>query len=253
MRPGMGETVISSAASRPDLYAAADELTADIWPTYNIHGDVLSRYWPRLGADFAEFQFVLHDADTEEILGQGNAVPCVWDGTLAGLPEGIDAVVASAFAQPPWNARGPNVLSALAVEVPRAHQGRGISRQVLAAIKSVAAHHGFDTVIVPVRPVLKDRYPLTPIERYLRWLRPDGLPFDPWLRVHVHMGGEALKGAPHSLAITAPVAAWESWTDMAFPDSGEYVIPQGLATVAIDREADTGRYYEPNIWVRHAV
>ena len=38
---------------------------------------------------------------------------------------------------------------------------------------------------------------------------------------------------------------------MAFPESGDYVFPRGLATVAIDREADVGRYWEPNVWMVH--
>jgi hypothetical protein len=29
------------------------------------------------------------------------------------------------------------------------------------------------------------------------------------------------------------------------------VFPAGLATVHIDREADTGEYWEPNIWIIH--
>jgi hypothetical protein len=40
---------------------------------------------------------------------------------------------------------------------------------------------------------------------------------------------------------------------MAFPASGNYVFPQGLAPVTIDRNADTGRYWEPNVWMRHPV
>ena len=33
--------------------------------------------------------------------------------------------------------------------------------------------------------------------------------------------------------------------------SGDYVIPQGLSVLRIDREADLGTYVEPNIWIRH--
>jgi len=29
------------------------------------------------------------------------------------------------------------------------------------------------------------------------------------------------------------------------------VIPGGLATVRIDRDADLGTYWEPNVWVTH--
>jgi hypothetical protein len=49
------------------------------------------------------------------------------------------------------------------------------------------------------------------------------------------------------------VAEWQDWTAMVFPESGEYVIPQGLATVAIDVEGDVGLYYEPNVWLVHDV
>ena len=47
------------------------------------------------------------------------------------------------------------------------------------------------------------------------------------------------------------MAEWESWTGMAFPVSGDYVFPEGLATVHIDRDADLGRYWEPNVWMEH--
>jgi len=37
------------------------------------------------------------------------------------------------------------------------------------------------------------------------------------------------------------------------PESGDYVFPAGLATVHIDRDNDTGEYWEPNIWIIHQV
>jgi hypothetical protein len=49
------------------------------------------------------------------------------------------------------------------------------------------------------------------------------------------------------------VAEWEEWTGMAFPESGDYVVPGALVPVQIDRERDEGRYVEPNVWMRHAV
>ena len=51
--------------------------------------------------------------------------------------------------------------------------------------------HGLDALIAPVRPTWKERYPLTPIERYVLWRREDGLPYDPWLRTHERVGGES--------------------------------------------------------------
>ncbi len=46
-------------------------------------------------------------------------------------------------------------------------------------------------------------------------------------------------------------AEWEGWTGLAFPESGQYTFPRGLAPVWIDREADRGTYFEPNVWTRH--
>ncbi len=47
------------------------------------------------------------------------------------------------------------------------------------------------------------------------------------------------------------VADWEAWTGMRFPESGQYVVPGALNPVTIDREADQGRYIEPNVWMLH--
>ena len=38
---------------------------------------------------------------------------------------------------------------------------------------------------------------------------------------------------------------------MAVPESGEYTFPEGLATLAIDRQATRGTYWEPNVWMIH--
>ena len=41
------------------------------------------------------------------------------------------------------------------------------------------------------------------------------------------------------------------WTGIAYPENGDYWFPRGLATLTIDRDADRGRYWEPNVWMRH--
>ena len=56
-----------------------------------------------------------------------------------------------------------------------------------------------------------------------------------------------------SLRITGSVAEWEEWTETPFPESGTYVFPHCLAPLEVDREADLGSYWEPNVWVRHRV
>jgi hypothetical protein len=100
-----------------------------------------------------------------------------------------------------------------------------------------------------VRPTLKARYPLIPIERYLEWRRPDGKHFDPWIRVHERIGGEILAAAPESMEMDCPVSDWEEWTGMQFPDDGDYIVPQMLAPLYV--RDGRGRHVEPNVWLRH--
>src|SRR5262249_40303579 len=107
------------------------------------------------------------------------------------------------------------------------------------------------SVIAPVRPTWKERYPLIPIERYMHWRRPDGTHFDPWLRIHERIGGEIVAAAPRSMVIRAPAADGEAWRGFTFPDAGEYVFPHGLATLVVDD--GIGTHVEPNVWVLHTV
>lgn len=236
---------------QPELIDRLDFLDA-VWPEYNKHGNMLNRYWGRLWTDFPELQFALVDEETDEVLGKGHTIPCFWDGTVEGLPSGIDEVIAQGVR---LRERGelPNTLSALVAIVAPAHQGKDLSRVIVEGMGRLAALHGLGDLIAPVRPSMKSLYPLTPIERYVRWRREDGLPFDPWLRVHHRMNADLLRVAPQSLRIEAPVAEWEEWTGMAFPESGSYIVPDALQPVEIDREEDRGRYWEPNVWMRHRV
>lgn len=112
--------------------------------------------------------------------------------SLRDLIEVYDREVAMLEARIHGNAP-PTVLSALAAEVAPERQGRGVSRLVIGAMADVAGKAGLEALVAPVRPSWKDRYPLIPIEQYATWLRDDGLPFDPWLRVHVRLGATTLR------------------------------------------------------------
>jgi hypothetical protein len=237
---------VASAAERPELLEPAWERMRDVLPEYNNHGDVLNRYWGRLVDELPDFQF--HVADGDEPIARARSIPIRWDGTVEDLPAGIDGAIARGFDE-----GGANVLCALLIAVAVSSQRAGVSRFALEGMVGIARAHGFDALVAPVRPSWKERYPLAPIDRYATWRRADGLLLDPWMRVHERLGAEILKPEPHSLRITGTVAEWESWTSMAFPESGEYVFPHGLAPVTIDRDADRGSYWEPNVWMLHRV
>lgn len=240
------EVNVVTASERPDLVEPAWEQTKDTLPEFNNHGELLNPYWNRLEREHPDFQFFLLGAG-DEILVRGHSLPLHWNGSISDLPAGIDGAIQRGFD----DGRDPDTLCALLVAVRPDVQSRGLSATALKAMREIGRAHGLTGLIAPVRPSWKERYPLVPIERYAGWRRADGLLFDPWMRVHERLGATVLKPEPHSLRITGTVADWESWTQLSFPESGEYWFPRGLAPLTIDRDADQGRYWEPNVWMHH--
>lgn len=238
---------VFTAEERPDLWDRARSLFTGVWPEYNMHGNHTARYFGALYPKYAHLQILLYDVSQDIVVGRGRTIPFRWDGSIADLPAGIDAVGERAIDDP----APPTTLSALAAEVDTGSQRRGLSRLIIESMATVARRAGLAPLVAPVRPSWKDRYPLIPIDRYARWARPDGLPFDPWVRVHVRLGATLLGTEPRSLQIEAPVSDWEEWTGMTFPDDGEYVFPAGLAPLSVRQ--GIGSYWEPNIWMRHQV
>jgi GNAT superfamily N-acetyltransferase len=241
--------IVAPYTERPDLAARLDELE-DVWPEF-IHHAQLNRNWPRLREDFPDFQLVLYDEETDTIMGRGQTVPFRWNGRRNDLPDGVEGVMHRVFEE--GGGGEPTTLSALVAVVDPRYRGRGLSPLIIGGMRDVAARYGLNALVAPVRPTLKSRYPLTSIERYADWRRPDGELFDPWLRVHEQLGAKILHVCPGSLVVTGTVAEWEEWTGMAFPDSGAYVLEGALVPIEIDRKQDVGRYVEPNVWMKHPV
>jgi GNAT superfamily N-acetyltransferase len=238
--------LVASYAERPDLAERTAEI-ADAWPEF-VHHARLNRHWHRLRADYPELQLVLYDEQADVVVGRGATVPFRWDGSWEDLPDGVEGVFARVFEE---GGGEPTTLSAVVAVLDPNVRGRGLSSLLIEAMRAAAAASGLDGLVAPVRPTLKERYPLTPIERYLSWRRKDGQLFDPWLRVHERLGARILGVCPGSLVVTGTAAEWEDWTGMAFPDSGDYVVAGALVPIEVDLDADVGRYVEPNVWMRH--
>ena len=130
-------------------------------------------------------------------------------------------------------------------------RGEGLSGLLIQTMRRVAGAHGFDHLIAPVRPTWKERYPLVPIERYATWRRDDGLPFDPGSVSTNASAGASLRPPGTPRCSPRPWPNGSPGRKMAFPESGDYVIPGALSLVRIDRERDLGVHVEPNVWVRH--
>jgi GNAT superfamily N-acetyltransferase len=233
---------------RPDLRGAPG--LDGIWPEFMYHDPVANELFMRGVRESRELQFFVWDDERDEVIGRGNAVPAFWDGHADTLPDrGIEAALEARFAE---DAPFPNALCALQIMVAPSRRGEGLSRRMVERMHELGREHGYDRLIAPVRPSLKHRYPLTPMERYIEWRRSDGTHVDPWLRTHERLGAEIVKVAPESMRVPGTVADWEKWTEMEFPETGSYVVPGALVPVEIDRERDEGLYVEPNVWMVHS-
>jgi hypothetical protein len=237
-------------AERPDLADRWYEASDKVWPELMLHAAACNQYWGGLGRHYPDCQLYLLDDQTDTLVGVGNTVPVTWDGTVDGLPGGIDEVLTAAIGSYE-TAPAPTTLCALQAALLPGNTGRGLSTLIIRAMRDVATKRGLSGLIAPVRPNQKTLYPLTPIERYIRWRRPDGLPQDAWLRVHARLGEEIVRVAERSMVIEGTVEEWERWTGLTFPESGPYVVAGALVPITIDRAADRGLYVEPNVWMRH--
>jgi GNAT superfamily N-acetyltransferase len=236
-------------AERPDLAERGPESKA-VWPEYNLHGDVFDQWWTPLLEELPEYQFALYDDGADVVVAEAHTGPLAWDGDDGSLPAGIDDALERVVS---GRRAGGDVdtLCAFAAEVDPNARRRGLAAELLRGMRQLAGRRELRRLIAPVRPSWKERYPLAPIERYVGWRREDGQLLDPWMRLHERLGARVATALPRSMRITGTVRDWETWTDLALPESGSYVFPHGLAPVTVDRDADLGTYWEPNVWMIH--
>jgi len=233
-------------ADRPDLRELRFEtLSRRSFPEFMHHNQSGTRFWRRLYDDHPDFQLALVDGD--QLVAELHSVPMAWDGSDRDLPPGWDDAFRRAFESD----REPTVLCALAISVLPERRGEHLSRRMIQAMRAAARSGGLRQLIAPVRPTLKERYPLIPIERYVGWRRADGSHFDPWIRIHEDVGGEILRAAPESMIIEALASEWEEWTGLPLPADGTYIVPGMLAPLEV--RDGIGRHVEPNVWMRHSV
>ncbi len=238
---------------RTDARVWSDEQMADLFsdgfPAFITADRLAKQYIGRVREWFPEWNLILVDAEQAPV-ATGWGIPVRWDGTVADLPTGYTGATIRAVEGREQGIEADTLVICGAVVAGRL-KGCGLAGQLLAALRDTAVQAGLARVIAPVRPTLKQQYPLTPVETFMAWTRPDGTALDPWIRTHLRLGATILAAAAASQTMTGTVAEWEEWSGIALPSSGDYVIPQGLSVLHVDREADLGTYVEPNIWIRH--
>lgn len=238
-----------SLAERPDLIDPSADFNGSVWPAFMLESPIANGLFGRCFSDWPELQFVQLDGDGR-IVSTNNCMPLVWDGDDDHLPSGWEEQVVRSV-EDHDGGRVPDTLGAMQIVVDPTVRGGGHAGTMVLAMRAAARAHGWHALIACVRPTLKHRYPLVPIERYAHWRRDDGQPFDPWIRLHARLGGRIVRAAPESMTMRGTVAQWEGWTGLEFPESGDYVIDAATSPVRIDRERDEGVYHDQNVWMVH--
>ena len=244
----MAEYAVVTHGDRPDLHDQLPDAFREVWPEFIFHDAVASEFIARVDQYFAFFGILI--VDGEQVVAGGWGVPLAWDGRTDNLPNGYDSALVRSVEGYETDVT-PTTLSLMAIAVRSTRQGEGLSARVITALAERATSHGLSRLIAPIRPSLKASYPLTSMDDFSQWTRADGLHLDPWIRTHQRMGVSILATAPASMTIEGTVAEWESWAQMKFPQSGNYIVPGALDVVVIDRKLDHGVYVEPNLWMQH--
>ncbi|MDT6984361.1 N-acetyltransferase [Streptomyces lusitanus] len=241
---------IMSLAERPDRWPAVRDM-ADSWPVFVTEDLVGAACFPRIAAELPAYVLFAEDEDGE-VVATAHSVPFALRAPgRGGLPaRGWDQVLTWAFADLRAGVR-PDTVSAVAVTVAPHAQGRGLSALMLTAMRDNARAHGFGEVVAPVRPSAKHLQPRTPVEEYVRRMRPDGLPEDPWMRVHARAGATVERVAPASMTVSASLEQWRRWTGLPFDTDGPVEVPGALVPVHCDVAGGHAVYVEPNVWMRH--
>ncbi|MFF8832606.1 N-acetyltransferase [Streptomyces sp. NPDC015131] len=241
---------ISTLAERPELQGKLWEML-DLWPEFMRHDPIGWANIGRIVAELPEYVLVATDAGGA-VVARGFSVPFRLRAEGRGeLPAtGWDQVLLWAFSDR-RHGRVPDTVSAIEIAVAPGVQGRGVSARMLAAMRDNARRMGFGEVVAPVRPSGKHLEVGAPMREYAFRTREDGLPHDPWLRVHVRAGGVVEAVAPASMTIAHSVERWREWTGLPFDTDGPVEVEGALAPVRCEASSGYAVYVEPNVWVRH--
>lgn len=246
----MTNVVITTLTERPDFADRVFDFESP-WPEFMRQDKVADALLGQVRAAFPTYCVVATNGDGA-VVARGLSIPFCAEGPGRDpYPDGgWDAVLTWGFADVRAG-RTPTAVSALEIAIGKAYQGQGLSHRMLSALRDAASAQGHDTLVAPVRPNAKQRQQRVSMRTYLTQCRDDGLPADPWLRVHVRAGGRIVKVAPASMLIGGSLDQWRGWTGLPFDHDGEVEVPEALVPVRCDITHDFAVYVEPNVWIHH--
>jgi len=217
------------------------------FPEVILRSQIIKDYWGKLEKCFPQSQIFIID-ENKNLIGFMNAIPLFYDLPLTELPdEGWDWLMKKGIKDFENNLM-PNTLGGLQIIVTKEYQGKGYSKLLISRGKQLKEILGLKNFIIPIRPILKHKYPKEKMKDYMN-LRENGEIFDPWIRTHIKSGAEIIKVCTNSMNVTGDINFWEQLLYKKIFHSGTYEIKGALNLVSIEIENNYGEYKEENIWV----
>ena len=238
---------IKHLANFPELQDEFQSLVDNNWDTIGTLDDVGWNHWFDLIEKNPEYQFGVYVDG--KLAGVGNCTP-IWDeANIESLPDkGWQWAIRNSIKERKGT---PTFVSAISATISKDFRGMKISQVILGEFKNLARQYGAKALVAPVRLTLKSKYPLIPMENYIEWKREDGSHFDPWLRVHLGVGGEIKKVSKSAMIITRSVSEWKKIMNKDIQSSGQYLMDGAHCPIEIDMAKDIGVYEEDGVWVLH--
>lgn len=219
------------------------------FPEVILMSKVTKEYWNRLENYFPHTQIFLI-SETNELIGFINAIPIFWDQPMNELPnQGWDWLVKKGIEDFETKIT-PNTLGGLQIVVCEEYQGKGYSKLLILKGKELRENLGFENFIIPIRPILKYKYPDIKMKDYINF-REQGKIYDPWIRTHLQNGATLIKVCENSMNVTGTIRFWEELLQQKIKESGPYQIQEALNLVWINIEEEYGEYREENIWIQY--
>ncbi|MGE0054479.1 MAG: transferase [Hyphomicrobium sp.] len=243
------QLAVTTCGEHPDFFDASVDLENETWDDLSFLDFTSAHhsYYDELLERFPDFRLCMFEVQTGEMIATGMCVPLHVADDVALPHEGWDWIVSTAYGQ----AGCANTLAALSISVPKQYRQRGFARDMINAMRALAAMKDLSNIIAPVRPSSKCNHPFVPMNQYVNWQDQRGRIFDPWLRSHVAVGGKIVGVCERSMVVEQPLEFWSPWTQCEPDSDGPMPFQGGLVPLEVDLNKGVGRYIEPNVWVRH--
>ena len=239
---------IVTLAARPDLEARMWDLRR-AWPPFMLHDLVSDMYYANIDR---WKEHVLLAVEGQAVIARGFSVAFSMEDASRPEPpvDGWDGIIRWAYLDG-LAGRAPTHASALEIAIAPEARGQGLSTAMVEAMIANVDRLGFRQLLAPVRPSHKHLEPDVAMDDYIARKRPDGLPADPWMRVHARLGATTLFVCPTSMTIVGTLEDWRDWTGRSFDEPGPTHVEGALAPVHVDVARGYAVYVEPNVWMEH--